>query len=220
MNDVLPPIRSRLSWLGTSWRSTVLDLDATHVVVQTVQHEAVYADLVRTGLHRPPRWGADHDFAEGYEWMARQMSERLPTDGDGIIWSWAQGRRRDLRPGKADRGRVLLRCRIPRARVLVSHFSDWHCVLNRMPFHAPQRNEDADSYEKRVGPDLDAFFDHVEAKGLLLSPISAWPADLRQEVEASWTGIFDHRYWTERDMLQATMHELRATDVVEAIRFP
>jgi hypothetical protein len=66
--------------------------------------------------------------------MYGQMDARLPTFGDGAIWLWARIRRQELVElcGLAP-GRVLLTCRVPRERVLLSHFGDWHAVLNRHP---------------------------------------------------------------------------------------
>ncbi|MEV7396700.1 DUF3841 domain-containing protein [Aeromicrobium sp. NPDC092404] len=209
----LPRARFRPAWVSTKH-----DPEGPDLLLQSVQHRSVFQDLLRTGIHRPGRWPNDHDLAEGYEWMAGQMEQRLPTTGEGIVWMWAQGRRADLKTMGLSRDDVLLRCRVPRDRVLVSHFSDWHCVLNRTLLVESLPGERSDAYGRRVEPLLDEFFERLDAHGLTHAPVDTWPAYLREEVEASWLSIFEPCQWSGRDLLQATLHEIRAEDVVGVSR--
>src|SRR5690606_2995627 len=72
------------------------------------------------------------EFAESYEWMHGQMNARLPTTGEGIVWLWARISRRHLSEScRLGRDDVLLTVEIPRARVLLSDFEEWHTVLNK-----------------------------------------------------------------------------------------
>ena len=110
------------------------DLDAPVLRLQTIQTPAAYEALRRNGILAGDPALGDADFAEAYDWMRWQMAARLPTSGDGILWLWAKTTYRDL-VGNARhaRGDVLLTVRVPRERVLLSHFGDWHTVLNRGP---------------------------------------------------------------------------------------
>ncbi|WP_162891205.1 DUF3841 domain-containing protein [Aeromicrobium sp. A1-2] len=212
-------VRALPARLAAPARSLRLPEESGRIRLHTLQHAAVLRDLETKGVHRPPRWPADHDFAESYSWMHEQMARRLPTTGEGIIWSWAQIRRRDLTPDCPEaRGEVLLSVDLPRDRVLLSHFGDWHCVLNRMIHVEGRPGEDDDAYDRRVDPIYDAFFDRREAAGLTHEPVKVWPDDLRQQAESSWTAIFDQSSWPPRDAIQATVHEIRAEDVVRAVR--
>ena len=214
----LTRLRSRPYWLPGPWRAASIDPASTHLLMHTIQRAAVWDDLVRVGVHRPPRWDDDHDFAEGYEWMHWQMTSRLPTSSDGIVWLWAQNTRRDLGSVRTKPGDVAMTCRIPREKVLVSHFSDWHCVLNRSLFLRPLPGENDELAWHRLEPVLDDFLDRRDTAGMTRQPLVTWPEELRREAEASWEDIFDATLWTDRSVLQATTHELRAEDVVRAVR--
>ncbi|WP_350225255.1 DUF3841 domain-containing protein [Arthrobacter sp. efr-133-TYG-118] len=160
------------------------------------------------------------EFPDAYAWMYRQMQSRLPTRGKGVLWLWAKIRRRDLLSHcRRSRGKVLLTCRISRERVLLSEFDDWHRVLNGSPNLLAHPGESDDAYSNRLNMVLDNFFNQVSAAGVEHEPVSTWPADLRHEIEASWESIFDPTNYPRISYWQATVHELRAEDVTEAVRF-
>lgn len=98
-------------------------------------HDADGRSVRRAHPHRrliPDPALACEDFADPYRWMLDQMELRLPTRGPSALWFWAKRRRKDLiRSIRYWGGDVLLTCRIPRERVLPSHFSDWHQVPRR-----------------------------------------------------------------------------------------
>lgn len=89
------------------------------------------------------------------------MDARLPTTGDGAIWLWARIRRQHLVElcGLAP-GQVLLTCTVPRERVLLSHFGDWHAVLNRHPLIIEHPDESDEAYGAR----LDRIFEDVDSR--------------------------------------------------------
>lgn len=68
----------------------------------------------------------------------------------------------------------------------------------------------------------DAAYDRMErelaAAGAPRRLISAWPADLRAEVERGWEHIFDLDAYPPDEYWQATAEELYADDVVSAVR--
>lgn len=108
------------------------DVAADVLLLHTVQSAEAYEVLRVTGTLVADPQLACPDFAEAYDWMYRQMAARLPTTGEAALWLWARVRRDALVSDcRRSRGRVLLTCRVPRVRVLLSHFLDWHLVLNR-----------------------------------------------------------------------------------------
>jgi hypothetical protein len=197
------------------------DLDAGQLLLHTVQAAGALDALITTGTLRPDPALADTDFADAYSWMSRIMGERLPTSGDCALWLWARTTREHLvsccRHG---RGQVLLTCRVPRDRVLLSHFDGWHSALNRslgvMPLLPGESEDDASARWEKASDELDA---RLEGAGMhRAAPVRDWPTDLRAEVERSWECIFDRGNYGRYDVWQATVHALRAEDVVETVR--
>lgn len=192
-------------------------LDGDTLTLITLQTPGAYEVLQRDGvLHGDPVLG-DPDFAEGYSWMARQMKERLPTSGDGMLWLWARTRRRDLLDDlRHARGDVLLTVRVPRERALLSDFCDWHQVLNHAINVAPLPGESDEQWEARFDIERGAWDERTRPYDGV--PFDEWPHDLRAETEASWDAIFDLNLVPPHRPIQATVHELRAQDVVRAVR--
>lgn len=217
MRTTPPRLRTQSRWLSRLQRSVRADETSTHVVLHTVQHPAVWADLTRLGTYEPSRWLADHDFADGYAWMHQQMADRLPTRSEGILWLWAQRQRRVLRVERPGAGHVLLTCRVPRQNVLISHFADWHCVLNRSPLIATVPGETQEEYGRRLDLILDDFYDRCDAVGVTNAPLTTWPVSLREELETTWTGVFDPAQWSTGATLQATAHSLSIEHVLRAV---
>ncbi|MGY3568107.1 hypothetical protein [Sinomonas sp. RB5] len=58
----------------------------------------------------------------------------------------------------------------------------------------------------------------MDAAGLDHYDLARWPAELRVELEATWETIFDLSWYGKAAHWQATVHELRAEDVIEAVR--
>lgn len=158
--------------------------------------------------------------AEAYDWMFRQMDARLVTTGAGAIWFWAQTTRRDLVDScrRHSAGSVLLTCRVPRERVLLSHFLDWHSVLNRSLVVLELPGESEDAYCDRLDRVLDDFYAKARAAGVGTAALDDWPANLRAELEQSWEFALEPANYGRFEHRQATVHVLAAKDVVEAVR--
>jgi hypothetical protein len=154
--------------------------------------------------------------------MYRQMAARLPTIGTAALWLWARTTRRDLVSCcRRSRGQVLLTCRVPRERALLSHEVEWHHVLNGSLGEMPRLpGESGDDAFARWEKASDAFEARLEAAGVKrrTAPARDWPADLREEIEQSWERIFDRRSYGPHEFWQATVHALHAGDLVEAVR--
>jgi hypothetical protein len=196
------------------------DLSADRLLLHTIQTEEAFEELLSTGRLVPDISRAEPLHADAYDWMFRQMAARLPTAGDGAIWLWAQIRRRELvELCRLSSGEVLLTCRVPRKRVLLSHFGDWHSVLNRTPHVLELPGESDEDYGAR----LDCIFDDVDARILAAGvPRDAgyrhWPVALRTELEQSWEFVLEPVNYGRYESWQATVHCLREDDVVEAVR--
>lgn len=178
----------------------------------TIQHEDAYREMLDTGVLRA---NENHLFCEddlkfAYDWMSRQMSQRIGPPPDGIkypVWAWFQWegkrKRRDLRlSGYAKRGTpmVQIEFEIQRDKVLLSDFDDWHLVLNN--------SYCADSEE-----DFNAFY-------------ALNPRDAQRQTENSWIKIFNIESfvpgWTlapDEKSIQATLWELKLSQVRKVEHF-
>jgi hypothetical protein len=198
------------------------DLDDDRLLLHTIQSAGAFEVLRSRGTLRPDPSMADPLFADAYDFMFRQMAARLPTSGNGALWLWARTTRRDLVSCcRRSPGQVLLTCRVPRERALLSHEVEWHHVLNRglgeMP---PLAGETAGDAYARWEKASDALGSRLEAAGIerTTTPVRDWPADLRNEIERSWERIFDRGSYGPHEFWQATVHALHAGDVTEAVR--
>lgn len=89
-------------------------------------------------------------------------------------------------------------------------------MLNRSLHEPALPGQSDEEREARWNPLDDDFRDRAEP--YRTAPIEAWPEALRAEIESSWEAIFDLQTWRTPPVLQATMRELRAEDVVRAVR--
>jgi hypothetical protein len=210
--------------VGWSWliapRRTHLDLDADPVRLYSVQSADAYRVLAERGWLTGDPGFAEPEFVDAYAWLAAQMNRRLPTQGEAMLWAWVRIARRDLVwDFGRQRGSVLLTLEVPRVRVLVHSYGDWHMPLNRSVHLLPEPGESLEAWSLRTDPISEAFDARVKAAvGDLGVPVSQWPDELRDEIETSWRAIFDPETWDPGTAVQATLHEIRASDVVRAVR--
>lgn len=115
----------------------------TPVRVWSVQHRDALRVAHRTGRlsgnhghvfgrYRDPQ-PDDPDPPSPYDWMRRRMVERMPGfSGDYPVWAWLK--RPSTRPSvwrqAAGEAPVLVSAIVPRQRILLSDFDDWHAVPN------------------------------------------------------------------------------------------
>jgi hypothetical protein len=197
-----------------------------YVDLHTFQTVEAFDELRQTGvLEGSPRYW-QKDFAEAYRWMKREMDLRLPTSGNGMVWMWAATTRRNLLgSARRARGDVLVSVRLRRKDVLLSHFGDWHHVLNRS-LHIPgDPDMPWEDWEARFDRSWDEWSERTQAFGEM--PLDSWPGPLREELERSWQSIFDPTTWVESydgaswvpaRCLQATAHRITLEEVTRAVR--
>ena len=193
------------------------DLRADLLLLHTVVDAAVHDALAEHGVVRPDESLCVPEFAESYAWMRSRHDALVPgSSGGPLLWFWARTTRRELlarcreAPG-ADRPRVLLTCRVPRDRVLLSDFLDWHHALNRFEFQPPWLSEE--EAERRH----DAFCRELDELGLWNTPTTGWPPDLRERVHESWAHMFDVQRYPRRNPVQAVAEYLRAEEVEDEV---
>ncbi|MEU4822874.1 DUF3841 domain-containing protein [Actinomadura sp. NPDC023710] len=195
------------------------DLDTERLLLHTVQSAEAFEVLLTTGTLTTDPDLAEAEFRDAYDWIHRMMAARLPTSGEGALWLWARTRRKHLVDScRRSRGQVLLTCRVPRERVLLSHFDEWHLVLNRalgMPRPPGESEDDAFARWEEAQDDFNA---RLRAAGLRDAPIRNWTPDLRNEIETSWECILDRANYGPSECWQATVHALNTNEVVEATR--
>ncbi|MBT2568778.1 DUF3841 domain-containing protein [Arthrobacter sp. ISL-85] len=195
------------------------DLDADRLLLHTFQTEEALGELLSTGQLIPDPSRAEPLFADAYGWMLREMDRRLPTSGEGALWFWARITRDCLVDScRNNRSGVLLTCRIPRERVLLSHFWDWHCALNGSPHVLELPGESDDDYAARRERIWDELDDRKHAAGVLGKGFREWPEDVRRDLERGWEHFLDPANLGRWDAVQATAHILRAEDVMKAVR--
>jgi hypothetical protein len=196
------------------------DLSADRLLLHTIQTEEAFEGLLTTGALTPDPSRVDPLLADGYGWLYRQMAARLPTQGDGALWFWAQIRRQDLvELCKESAGEVLLTCRVPRERVLLSHYGDWHSALRRSPLLIELPGESDEEYCARLERTFEEVDARIRAAGVARAAgYRHWPEDLRNELELSWEFILDPGNYGRYESWQATVHCLYEDDVVEAVR--
>jgi Domain of unknown function (DUF3841) len=195
------------------------DISADRLLLHTIQTGEAFDALLSTGALVPDNSLAEPFHADAYALMLRQMAARLTTAGDGAIWFWAQIRRQDLVDlCRRANGKVLLTCQVPRKRVLLSHYGDWHAVLNGRPHVPDLPGESDDDYAARRDRVFDNFEVRIRQAGLQDARIPHWPEDLRTEIEQSWKNVLEPVNYGRFESWQGTMHLLRTENVVEAVR--
>ncbi|MEK7474703.1 MAG: DUF3841 domain-containing protein [Candidatus Coatesbacteria bacterium] len=185
----------------------------------TVQTHAAWRGLRRTGRLRGDGRRCWRFNRPAYRWMAEQMVRRgFLRPGRLPIWAWRTPKP-DLRHrallSSGTKG-VRIELDVSPARVLLSEFDAWHCVLNRGFLPLSDREDDA--FDRRC-------------KRRTAKSHPRWedlPDDLRAATRQSWERIFDlerlqtsaiwktGRHWR---YVQATIAEIRLADVVEAVAF-
>lgn len=147
----------------------------------------------------------DSGWSRPYDWMRQRMAERMPGfSGDYPVWAWLK--RPSTRPSvwwqAAGEATVLISAIVPRQRILLSDFDDWHAVLN------------------------DWHLDRTEAEEAGVEAAGGATAAQRQ---ASWTRIFEvgrprsveEVQWRGAGLfVQACIDRVHLSEIIRAVEKP
>ena len=149
-----------------------------------IQGIEIYEQLKRSGVAycTKPQWGDDPIFMYAYQWMAKQMRQRIgepPIDGiEYPIWAWYQYDSAKKRKPTRSLGNIpeglsaYMEIEVPDKDVLLSDFDAWHCVLNQGPI------DDWKSISKTI-----VVLEKESGRHLLYEE---YPQNLRDRIEKSW----------------------------------
>ena len=190
----------------------------------TIQDEGGWDELQSKGVLVAREEFIDADFKSGYDWMKRQMNERIEyhsEDNQYPIWAWYQfvnieKKRPDLREtGFLPKGVTGYRIELEKDAkdVLLSDFELWHTPLSFKSFIGNSELEALD-FKKELLQEFgtDSF--------------SALPDGVKAKIEKSWEKVFDMEfevaYWAapfEEKQIQATFWELNLDEIKKVDRF-
>lgn len=179
------------------------------MVLWTIQPEAVYQELLETGVYRCDFQQSPMNYwKKQYDWLVEQMKKRIGKSPDGVsypVWAWYQweGKRKkpDLRRerwGNGWKGErfACMEIEIPDEAVLLSDFDAWSIIL------------------------LNGLLSLSEEEdNVLEQSYNALSKEARSEMKSrNWEGAFDlspiDNSWMRRgETIQATFWELRKEQV-------
>ncbi len=156
-------------------------------------------------------------FSVAYEWLRTQMAKRIPAYAGNFPW-WAYDHFLDLRfyrwhHGKQGERLVRIELAVPKEKVLLSAYEDWHCVLNR--YYLPEaldseaRDRESDAWEAEAYGDIPL----LEQNWVRLA--KPWKTQLQE----SWERIFDVDARRPSNTIQANFERLELADVVKVTKF-
>jgi hypothetical protein len=146
--------------------------------------------LEKDGLLRADARRVRRHHRRAYEWLARQMEERLgcrPSEKALPLWAWFQCdgatcRKPDLRSSghllKGESG-VRIEFKVSDRLVLLSDFDLWHYVLNY--WYLPESLKDADNFETELSRRGLSFYRTKPLRN----------AAFHKKIVESWVRIFD-----------------------------
>src|SRR4051794_14917070 len=198
MTSLRPELRSSSAAQALPAGRIGYDLEAPVLLLHTFAPPDAFEELRRNGVLRADPDRAEPDFAAAYAWLRERYRARVPGgSGAPHLWFWARATREHLIDvARSSRGSVLLTCRVPAERVLLSFHDEWHFVLNR--WELGPRDESETGVDARIA-EWEALDD---AHGLDGRPFADWPAHLRERMARSWELLFDLRSRSRRFFVQ------------------
>lgn len=178
---------------------------SNHLTMWTVQPVSMWEEMQRTGWlradgRRSMLMRTDPSFREAYDWMRKQMRERIPGyRGRYPIWAWhdKMPRKRDYADhDPSEPQQVRIKFRAAPGAVLLSSFDAWHAVLNYW-FIGPEDMADV----------------YMELRREELTP------EMAARLEASWRHVFDipkateYRFHIPGATLQGVIEEVHISQV-------
>jgi len=196
------------------------------VTLWTVQLAGAWAKIQEDGVLRTDGRRVRREYRQAYEWLARQMEERLgcrPSEKALPLWAWYQWNgatctKPDLRScghvPKGERG-VRIEFEISDRLVLLSDFELWHYALNY--WYLPESLKDAEDFEAELSRRGLSFYKTKPLRDRAF----------HGKIAESWSRIFDLD-WADKERgiahprarksIQASLWEL-GRDQVRDVRF-
>ena len=175
-----------------------------------------YGTLLVDPAH-PDFGGHEKSFGLAYDWLRGQMQKRIPGYANHYPW-WAYEHFLDLRfyrwhTGQFGQRRVRLELAVPKEKVLLSAYGDWHTVLSRG--YLPEAL-DWDAYEREWDAwDAQAYGNVPFLEKRYFPLAEPWQTLLEQ----SWERIFDVNARRPTNTIQANFERLELSDVVSVTAF-
>lgn len=134
----------------------------------------------------------EHERLRPYAWMRDEMAARIPDfSGDYPMWAWLKRpsakAKENSKKFTGTHEAIRLTVVVPRSRILISDFDNWHCVLNDNPLCKTEAEYDHYS---------DAFPQHW----------STYTEEQRvayfNAISPTWRGIFAFEPTRDRDIIR------------------
>ena len=168
-------------------------------------------------LHIDADKEVDNRFRPAYDWMVRQLEQRVKNypHNKYPIWAWYHPKPDLRRSGHLPRGTSGVRVEflVSSDRVLLSDFEAWHAVLNCWYLSlSEEESENWDTCCERAG--IKICWDN-------------WPplSPFKEELMRSWERIFDlellkkHSEWMGGGAIQACIEKIYMDEVVNVTYF-
>ncbi len=186
------------------------------VTIWTICPVTSWEHFQKVGLIKADGRRAMKSYREAYHWLIEQMVKKIPGHKPGQFptWAWYYPRP-DLRHiahlATGTKG-ILLTCKVPGQRMLLSDFGAWHHVLNQWYLPLTKEEDDAADEEERGWYKLP----NISQK--------YWQLRLEKNMP-SWQRIFDLQALNKSKLLgpveqiQATVSYIRLDEVVKVTPF-
>jgi hypothetical protein len=151
------------------------------------------------------------DYRTSYQWMARQMEDRLrpPLPGCPAWPMWARIRHDGFEvppPIERSSDHIIASIRFHSSDILLSEVGSWEEI--QMNFIVADRHQDIAA----LNAEHEAFFQKCAVAGCSIAE-NPYPEPLQREIELTWDRIFDVR--PSDSIVQATFFSISAENVVE-----
>lgn len=176
---------------GGKWVGAI-DEPSDDLILVTYQSPAAHAGPSETGVLRARADVRSEPYLASDDSMERMATERLPTNGQHLLWLWAKSKRNQYRDSPVQ-GHVVMTLSVPREHVLPSEFGQWHDALNIQPTVTQLAGETHDGWWAPAEPILNDFDACLAEAGV--GHFDGLPDALREEPSATWKAIFEPQSW-------------------------
>ncbi|PZF75815.1 hypothetical protein DK847_16465 [Aestuariivirga litoralis] len=190
--DAHPDIMLRIYTFQTAAALDALQRNGVLSCIREILKE--HSELLGTSGADPRKWNA-------YDWMVEQMHAQPGLSGGAYpVWAWIKRPSLTGKERRRHRGQFLITAIVPRKRLLISDYDQWHNCLNG-------------------GPVTISEGENCRLEQLERTDNAAWT----EECRSTWARIFrfapeagEQPFWRlrKRMVLQACISEIRSDEVV------